>query len=264
MDVREPALPVDPRLPGEPTTGEVAAARAWLARRGVRVWLPTRLLSLRLGSREWATRTVSPWFGAGYVAVLLTSSFLQELPGRLGLLLVVFAVLMPVRSREIRRREDVAERWAGTGTPPVLRDAVRQVGGWYLATTAITFAGGAALCAAMIVLDPTFDAFAQTAALAVGAGATVAVVGRILRAPVIAEDVTSRAVDALLRAQDVYRYAPSAVFALAALPTTMAAGRLPGWLEWTAVAFAVVALGTYLTGWLVTRRRKLPPGFYGR
>lgn len=111
---------------------------------------------------------------------------------------------------------------------------------------------------------PDFDAFAQTAALAVGAGVTVAIVGRILRAPVIAEDAASRAVDALLRAQDAYRYAPSAVFAFAALPATVAAGRLPGWLELTAVAFAVVMLGAQLTGWLVTRRRQLPPGFYGR
>ncbi|MGK3201226.1 hypothetical protein [Amycolatopsis sp. MEPSY49] len=264
MDVREPALPVDPWLPGEPTVAEVAAARAWLAQRGVRVWLPTRLLSLRLGSREWAAKMVSPWFGAVYVMVLTVGSFLPEVPGRLGLLFVVFAVLMVVRSREIRRREDVAERWAGTGTPPAPREAVRQVGGWYLAATAITFAGGAALCAATIVLDPAFDAFAQTAALAVGAGATVAVAGRILRAPVIAEDASSRVVDALLRAQDAYRYAPSAVFALAVLPATMAAGRLPGWLEWTAVAYAVVALGTFVAGWLVTRRRELPPGFYGR
>ncbi|MGW5721986.1 hypothetical protein ACWEVP_37845 [Amycolatopsis sp. NPDC003865] len=264
MEVREPALPVGPWLPGEPTLGEVAAARAWLARRGVGVWLPTRLLSLRLGSREWAARTVSPWFGAVYVLVLVSGTFLEDVPGRLGLLFVVFALLLVVRPREIRRREDVADRWAGTGSPPALRDAARQVGGWYLVTTAITFTGGAAMCAAMIVVDPTFDAFAQTVALAVGAGATVAVVGRILRAPVIAEDATSRAVDALLRAQDAYRYAPSAVFALAALPVTMAAGRLPGWLEWTAVAFAVGVVGAQLTGFLVTRRRKLPPGFYGR
>ncbi|MFJ7212313.1 hypothetical protein [Amycolatopsis sp. NPDC098790] len=263
MDVREPALPVGPWLPGEPTAGEVAAARAWLARRGVRVWLPTRLLSLRLGSREWAARTVSPWFGAGYVLVLFVSSILREVPGRLGLLFIAFAVVLAIRSREGRRREEVAERWAGTGTPPAPRDAVRQLGGWFLTATAITFAGGAALCAAMIVLAPGVDAFAQTAALAAGAGVTVAVVGRILRAPVIAEDAASRAVDALLRAHDAYRHAPSAVFAIAALPVTMGAG-LPGWLEWTAVAYAVVALGTQLTGWLVTRRRELPPGFYGR
>lgn len=260
MDVREPALPVGPWQPGEPTLGEVAAARAWLARRGVRVWLPTRLLSLRLGSREWAARTVSPWFVAGYFIVLITTEFLQEVPGRSGVLFVVLAVVLAVRSREIRRRESVAEHWAGTGAPPPLRAAVRQLGGWYLAATAITFIGGAALCAATIVLAPGFDAFAQTAALAVGAGATVAIAGRILRAPVIAEDAASRAVDALLRAQDTYRYAPSAVFALA----TVTGGRLPGWLQWIAVAFAVVALGTQLTGWLVTRRRKLPPGFYGR
>ena len=100
-----------------------------------------RLLALRLGSREWAARRVSPWFGAGYVIVIVTSSVMREVPGRLGLLFVVLAALLVVRPREIRRREDVAERWAGTGTPPALRDAARQVGGWYLAATAITFTG---------------------------------------------------------------------------------------------------------------------------
>ncbi|VVJ15451.1 Uncharacterised protein [Amycolatopsis camponoti] len=65
MDVREPALPVDPRLPGEPTLAEVGVARMWLARRGVLVWLPTRVLALRLGARDARTR------GPGYGIVLL-------------------------------------------------------------------------------------------------------------------------------------------------------------------------------------------------
>jgi hypothetical protein len=141
---------------------------------------------------------------------------------------------------------------------------VRQVGGWYLAATAITFAGGAALCAIMIVIAPSFDVFAQTFALAAGAGSTAAILGRILRAPVVAEDPTSLAVDGLLRAQDAYRYASSAMFAFVAMPVTVLDGFSPGWLGWPALAYLMVAIGTQLTGWLVTRRRKLPPGFYGR
>lgn len=258
MDVREPALPVDPRLPGEPTFAEVGATRAWLARRGVRVWLPTRLLALRLGSREWAARTM-PWFVVVYGGMTAASSAFREVPGRFGVLFVVAAILQVVRSREIHRREELAERLASTDTPPALREAARQVGGLYLAATAITFIGGAALCAAAIVVAPSFDAFAQTFALAAGAGATAAIVGRILRAPVIAEDPASLAVDGLLRAQDAYRYAPSALFGLVAMPLSV-----PGPLEWFALAYLVVVLGLQLTGWLVTRRRKLPPGFYGR
>jgi hypothetical protein len=258
VEVREPALPVDPRLPGEPMLVEVNAARMWLGRRGVVVWLPTRLLALRLGSREWAAKT-TPWVvvvGGGLAAV---ASFLQEVPGRFGVLFAVAAVLQVVRSREIRRREELAERLAGTGTPPALREAARQVGGWYLAAAATTFLGGAALCAAEIVVAPSFDACAQTFALAAGAAATVAIVGRILRAPVIAEDPASLAVDGLLRAQDAYRYAPSALFGVVVMPQSVR-----GPLVWFAVAYLVVVLGLQLTGWLLTRYRKLPPGFYGR
>ncbi|WP_284749022.1 hypothetical protein [Amycolatopsis sp. RTGN1] len=262
MDVREPALPVDPWLPGEPTLAEVAAARGWLARRGVRVWLPTRLLSLRVGSREWAARTL-PWYVGFGVATAASNAF-RQVPGRFGLIFVVFAVWVVVRSREIRRRDEVAERWAGTGPPPALLEAARQVGWWYLATTAITFGGGAALCAITIVVAPSFDVFAQTFALAAGAGSTAAVLGRILRAPVVAEDLTSLAVDGLLRAQDAYRYASSARFAFVAMPVTVLDEFTPGWLSWLALAYLVVAIGTEVTGLLVTRRRKLPPGFYGR
>lgn len=264
MDVREPALPVDPWLPGEPTLGEVAAARGWLAQRGVRVWLPTRLLSLRLGSREWAAGTVSPWYAVGYAALVGTNVFTEEIPGRIGLLFVVFAVLEVFRSREVRPRDAVAERWAGTGNPPPLREAARQVGWWYLAATAVTFVGGAALCAATIVVAPSFDVYAQTFALAVGAGVTAAIVGRILRAPVIAEDPASLAVDGLLRSRDAHRYAPSVVFALAAMPVTVVDLLEPGPLGWSALAYLAVAIGTFVAGWSVTRRRKLPPGFYGR
>jgi hypothetical protein len=263
VDVHQPALPVDPRLPGEPTLAEVAATRAWLARRGVRVWLPTRLLSLRVGSREWAARTV-PWYVVGFGAATAASNSFQEVPGRFGLVFAVLAVLAVFRSREIHRREEAAERWVGAGSPPALRDAARQVGGWYLAATAITFAGGAALCAITIVVAPSFDVFAQTFALAVGAGSTAAILGRILRAPVIAEDATSLAVDGLLRAQDAYRYAASAMFAFVAIPVTILNEFSPGWLGWLALAYLVVAIGAQLTGWLVTRHRKLPPGFYGR
>lgn len=263
MDVREPALPVDPWLPGEPTLAEVAAARGWLARRGVLVWLPTRLLSLRVGSREWAARTL-PWYFVGLGVATAASNAFRHVPGRFGLVFIVLAVLVVVRSREIRRRDEVAERWVGTGHPPALREAARQVGWWYLATTAITFAGGAALCAATIVVAPSFDTFAQTFALAAGAGSTAAVLGRILRAPVVAEDLPSLAVDGLLRAQDAYRYASPAMFAFVAMPVRVLNEFTPGWLSWLALAYLVAAIATDVTGRLVTRRRKLPPGFYGR
>jgi hypothetical protein len=51
---RTPELPVDPRLPGEPTVSEVAKTQDWLAKRGVRVSRPTRLLAIRIGARRSA------------------------------------------------------------------------------------------------------------------------------------------------------------------------------------------------------------------
>ncbi|MEV6646141.1 hypothetical protein [Amycolatopsis sp. NPDC051371] len=184
MDVREPALPVDPRLPGEPTVLEVGRTRMWLARRGVPVWLPTRL--------------------------------------------------------------------------------------------AITFVGGAALCAATFLTTPRFtsrhwyppavEVGLHTLALALGAGATALVLGRALRGPVIAEDAASRWVDELLRAEDPYRFAPSAVYAVLAMPVFVVDWATPGWLGWSALSYLVVVVVLQLTGWLVTRHRyrRLPPGYYGR
>jgi hypothetical protein len=275
--VREPALPVDPRLPGEPTVLEVGRTRLWLGSRGVTVWLPTRLLALRVGGRrfggggtpKYAIVFACLWWSTG---PLFTAA---ELPGRAAALAVILAVLQILRWRGVQSRDQLVERLVGTEAPPPLRVAAKQVGWWYLISTALTFVGGAVLCAAMFLTAPQFTSNhwyspsvvigVHTFALAVGAGATALVVGRILRAPVIAEDGTSRLVDGILRAEDPYRFASSVVYAIPAMPVFV------GWatpepLGWAALAYLVTVAALQLIGWLLVRHRyrRLPPGFYGR
>ncbi|MEV6878377.1 hypothetical protein [Amycolatopsis sp. NPDC051128] len=278
MTVREPALPVDPRLPGEPTVLEVGGTRLWLARRGVLVWLPTRLLALRIGGRRLrgvGTPTYSIVLAVLWVSIgaLFT---VVELPGRVAVLAVMFAVSQILRWRGVQSREQLVEGLAGTEAPPPLRVAAKQVGWWYLTSTALTFVGGAVLCAASFLTAPQFTwkhwyspsvaLGTHTFALAVGAGATALVVGRVLRAPVIAEDGTSRLVDGILRAEDPYRFAPSGVYAVLAMPGYVVDWATPGLLGWAALAYLVTVVVLQLIGWLLVcyRYRRLPPGFYGR
>ncbi|MFI5591497.1 hypothetical protein ACIA5G_41050 [Amycolatopsis sp. NPDC051758] len=276
--MREPALPVDPRLPDEPTVLEVGRARVWLAKRGVMVWLPTRLLALRLGGRALGGQGIPAFAIVIAFAWWFSWSMLDtaELPGSIAVEVVLFTVFQVLHWRRAQRREQVAERLAGTGEPLPFRVAAKQVGWWYLGSTAITFLGGAVLCAATFLTMPQFtwkhwyppfvEIGLHTLALALGAGATALVLGRALRAPVIAEDETSRWVDELLRAGDPYRFAPSAVYAVLAMPVFVVDWATPGWLGWSALAYLVVVVVLQVTGWLITRHRyrRPPPGYYGR
>jgi len=276
--VREPALPVDPRLPGEPTLLEVGSTRVWLARRGVLVWLPTRLLALRIGARGFGLRDRSA--SAIVVAVLLSFGWFlvnkTDLPGKGAFLAVSFAVVQVLRWRRVQSRERLAESLTGAGTPPSPRAAANQVGWWYLSSVAVTFVGGAVLCAASFLTEPpssgghwyppSAEIALHTFALAVGAGATALVLGKALRSPVIAEDTASRLIDEALRAEDVYRYTACAWFALFAMPVFVVGWEPPALLERFAWAYLATVAGMQLIGWLLVRHRyrRLPPGFYGR
>jgi len=276
--VREPALPVDPRLPGEPTLLEVGSTRVWLGRRGVQVWLPTRLLALRIGARRYAVPERPEYVVAAalltFMLPFLTSRL--DLPGQATAIVLIFTVFQVVRWRRVQRREQLAERLTGTGGPLPFRAAAKQVGWCYLSSVALTFVGGAALCAASFLTGPQFTwkhwyppsaaIGVHTFALAAGAGVTALVLARALRAPVLAEDEASRLVDEVLRAEDPYRYAPSALYAALAVPVFVVDWATPGWLGWSALAYLVTVVVLQLIGWLLVRRRYrwLPPGFYGR
>ncbi|WP_410572857.1 hypothetical protein [Amycolatopsis sp. cmx-4-61] len=278
MIVREPALPVDPRLPGEPTVLEVGSARKWLARRGVVVWLPTRLLALRLGGRALGGRGV-PAFLIVFAVLWTVDARLfdvVDLPGRTASGALIFAAFQVVRWRRAQSRDQLAEHLTGAADPLPFRLAAKRVGWWYLSSTALTFGGGAALCAASFLASPgqvTRHWYApsvaigvHTLALAAGAGATALVLGRALRAPVLAEDATSQVVDGVLRAEDPYRFAPSAVYAVLAMPIFVVDWAVPGPLGRAGLVYLGTVVALQLTGWLLVRRRhrRLPPGFYGR
>ncbi len=277
MIVREPALPVDPRLPGEPTVLEVGCARLWLGKRGVRVWLPTRLLALRIGARGFGLPTKPEAAVVAAVVMAFFSAFTSgmDLPGRGAALAVLFAVVQLLRWWRMQRRERLAERLVPPGPPLPLRVAARQVGWWYLSAVAVTFVGGAVLCAATFLAAPRFgeqwyppsvDIALSTIALAVGAGATALVLGKALRSPVIAEDETSRLIDEALRAEDVHRYALCAYYAVFAVPVLWLAWEPPALLEGAAWTYLVLVVALELAGLLLLRQRyrRLPPGFYGR
>ncbi|MGW4062597.1 hypothetical protein ACWEGE_30245 [Amycolatopsis sp. NPDC004747] len=85
--------------------------------------------------------------------------------------------------------------------------AGRTRGWWYLAAAATTFGGGAVLCAVSAA-----QPLGWAAALVIGAVCTAPVLERALRAPVIAEDEASAAVDAALRAYDTRAFAAPFVF----------------------------------------------------
>ena len=239
--------------------------------------LPTRLLALRIGGRGlrpdgtpgYAVVLVCLWFGGGLVFKL------ADLPAKPAYLAVLVAVFQALRWRTLQRREHLAGQPAGAGAPPPFRVAAKQAG-WYLASAAVTFAGGAALCAASFLTvpqatgghwySPSVVVGLHTFALALGAGVTVQVLGGVLRGPVIAEDEASRRVDEVLRAEDPYRFALCGVYALLAMPVFMVGWAVPEALNWSALVYLVLVAVLQLTGWLVTRRRyrRLPPGYYGR
>jgi hypothetical protein len=74
----------------------------------------------------------------------------------------------------------------------------------------------------------------------------------------------SQWVDGLLRAEDAYRFAPSAVCTLLAMPIYVVDWAAPGPLGWSAPVYLVTVAGVQLTGRLLVRRHRLPPGFHGR
>jgi hypothetical protein len=239
-------------LPDEPTAAEAGFTRAWLGRHDITADRQTRLLALRVGSREQARRSYQLLFGLyGGVWVVVA-----ELPVPVRFLLVsaVFAVVPLLQWRRVRPRERAAARLAPAGDRLPLRVTARQVGWWSLASVLLTFGGGVVLCVARFSTSPV-AAVSWAAALAVGAGSTALVLGPALRAPVIAEDPLSLAADAVLRAQDVVMFAPSAVFALLALIDFAETWpSVPPWFP-VRVGYLVLALATAFAAQLRCRRR---------
>ncbi len=248
--------------PATPTVAEANLTRTWLTNRGITVDWPTRLLAVRIGSREQARRSYQ--FYGVLLGFAWAVAVVPHFPVPLKFLLVgaVFTGYPALQWRRVRSREHVAARLAPGGARPSWRVAAGQVGWWYLVSVATTFGGGAVLCAARFLSSPAAGA-CWAVALAIGAFGAALVLGPALRAPVIAEDETSLAVDGILRAQDAAVFAPSAVLVvLAWIDWSVTWPAAPPWFP-VRVGYIVLAIATWAVARFGARYRRLPPGTYG-
>ncbi|MEC3973893.1 hypothetical protein [Amycolatopsis sp. H20-H5] len=111
----------------EPSWSEIVKARTWLAKRGIRVSMPTRLLAIRIGGRL-TQRHLRRYFSYAALATLgsLGYSCLQYLPGVHGsemtqsatLFFIYFALQLSVwRGRQLRERSLAARLSSGSPAP---------------------------------------------------------------------------------------------------------------------------------------------------
>ncbi|WP_370968681.1 hypothetical protein [Amycolatopsis sp. cg9] len=240
------------------TLAERQAARMWLDRHGVAVDEPTPLLAVRIGARVPATRTYQVY---GVLSpVVWVAALLPPVPVRARFL--VFTALVVVHPlllwRRIRKADRAAARLVAAGARPSFRVAAGQVGWWYLAAVATTFGGGAVLCATLAV-----NPVGWAAALVIGAASAAPVLGRALRAPVIADDEASRAVDAALRTYDSRVFAAPFVFTFLAWIDLSTDWPWPPARVVPVVAYFVLAAVVHVRAVLEVRGRRLPPGHYG-
>ena len=250
-----------------PTERELQAARAWLRKQGVWVSMPTRLLALRIGARYRPERlelAVPVFVGVFFVSALGFLSVVTLLKGTHTGSGPLYTALIAGTSAAwftVRRRERaIFDRLAAAPAP-----SLRQLdfaGPWYLGAAVVTFLGGAGLCAAMLATSPSY-ALSWLSLLVISAIAFAAILNGVLRAPVIAEDDASRAIDDVWRRQDLYTAAP-ALFVLPVL-ADLFEHRLPYGFTVPVIAYATAALGLQAVGALTHRRmnRALPPGNYG-
>ncbi|RSM56296.1 hypothetical protein DMH03_32940 [Amycolatopsis sp. WAC 01376] len=252
---------------------EIAVTRRWLAKRGVEVVTPSRLLAARVGPR--LSRTVPGRFRwlavAVAVGVLLgiVYGFVDfrdgEAPSSVYLCFVGGALQVAFWWSYVHRERElgplpVMDRRSGR-RPPVLG----ILGGWYASSFVITFGGGVALALAVYLSTPAkAKAYATGWLLALGWAALCCSVILLstLRRPVHAEDRASMAVDTELRVMDS-QYAIPGVYAVVVLYDPLLGDGPPaeftGWL----IAYAVLGIGTTLLGFRQHRSRPaLPPGDY--
>lgn len=241
-----------------PTLAERQGARAWLARRGVAVAEPTPLLAVRAGAREVATRSFSVFIVLSPMAYLAALLPPVPVPARFLVFTVVVTAYPTLRWRRVRRADRAAARLVPPGARPSFREVAGLVGRWYLAAVVTTFGGSAILCAAFAAHPAGW-----AAALVVGAASTAPVFARALRAPVIAEDEASRAVDAALRAYDVRVFATPSLFMLLVWIDVLA-GWPPSPARWVpAAAYFALAMAVGAVAARESRAGNLPPGHYG-
>ncbi|MCS7480491.1 hypothetical protein ACFFQW_33515 [Umezawaea endophytica] len=258
---------------GTATHREAVAAREWLVRRGALVHIPRPLLTVRLGQRN--RRRV--WFG--YYAVFVVLAFacyafvhwlVPDLPDvrdedmTEGLVLTsVYCALQLATWRTWSRVDRGLASHEALNDPSLPRPPWRTVlGGWFTASTAVTFVGGAGLGVAMVVTTPARTyASSWLGLLAIGALSTAVVLTGVLRAPVIADDEATRAVDDLVRTENANHALP----AMFAVPVVfdLFEGKQPSAFTGVLIGYVVLSVGLQLVAVVVHSRQVLPPGDYG-
>ncbi len=258
---------------GPVTPQEADAARKWLSKRGAPVSSPRPFLAVRLGMRH----RQRVWFRYYLVFVLLAVAgitgywMLQKLPNVRGkdmpegipIYFICCAHQLAVWRTWLRVDRKLAARGALVDANPLRQPWWKVLGGWYLAALAVTFLGGAALGTTMFLTTPAKTyAWSWLGVLAIGALSTAVVLTSTLRAPVIADDEATRAVDELVRAENADVAFP-AMFAVPVFLDLVWGNRQPHSFTWLLVGYAVLSAGLQVIAAVRHERRVLPPGDYG-
>lgn len=249
-----------------PTEREAELARKWLAKRGAPVAHPSPFLGVRIGglrTDSFSGLIVSylifmPLAVVGMVAYLALRSGQMTVSG--PLYFTLFAQQLAIWWLGRTQERAVGKRLAVHNTRPRRKVLDR----WTLTAVSITFGGGALLAITMFLTTPSARTYAWSwlGLLAIGAICTAVVLRSVQRAPAIADDEASAAVDELLHTE----YADSAMPVLYAIPAPLDLlyeNRQPQAFTWLLVAYVVLSVGVQAVAVLRRRRRKLPPGNYG-
>lgn len=248
------------------TAAEQGAARRWLAKRGQPVERPTPLVTALIASRQSLRGgDFRRYFGyavAGVVAAVLYSlPFGSGATGSAPIYFVYFAMALSMRDTIRRRERELRE---DVPSPHPSDSWWRVLGGWYLASLVLAFAGGVALAVAMFFATPgRIYAVSWLGLLALSALCTGWVLVSVLRGPLLAEDTASLAVARAVRAEKIYAGTP----VLAAFPLVLdllddvQPAQFTRWL--IGYVAAVVVLQVVAFALHGRRYRTMPPGHYG-
>ncbi|WP_329059457.1 hypothetical protein [Amycolatopsis sp. NBC_01480] len=258
------------RLPAEPSSAELDAGRRWLRRHGVEVDRPTRLLSIRIAAHLAPGTWLRTFPVYAVLAVVGTLAYLslewlpgvrrEEMTESVPMFFIYAAIQVGLwRARRLRERnlvELVPHPLTGVARPTGVVD------GWYVATAAVTFAGGAALAVSMFAAGARTYAWSWLGLLAVGAICTGVVLRSTLRQPVLAEDDGSLAADGLLRREAILASTP-AIYSVPVIFDVINEGRQPHAFTGLIVGYVALCLALQAAVIIAQQRRKLPPGHYG-
>ncbi|MBE8517608.1 hypothetical protein ILP97_08840 [Amycolatopsis sp. H6(2020)] len=244
------------------TEAERAMILRWLASRGQPVAAPTPFLAALLATRNVTVHRALPWlllfgvpalFGAiGYHSLFGPGATVST-PAYFACFAIQLTLWLSVRSRQRALAKEIRPWPGATREPP---------GGWFIASAALAYGGGAALALVLFFATPARTyALSWLGLLILSALCSGCVLAGFLRAPVLAVDGPSLAVYRALLAENTHSAAP----ALAAVPPILdvaLGNRLPaGYAPWL-VAYAALVVATELVAY-VRSRRPLPPGHYG-